>query len=152
MGAFVGMVQNPRTEYRELIGGAFTQVNWSRHSVLIALGYANATEAEYLQTYITPSLAFGRLSISGTIEWYEPLEAAGTRQLDLNPLVLMARVHRQVGLGASYTQGMAQGDGARHRAGPAVEYYAPWGSLRLEVLRRFTDETTEVRTGVVAGF
>lgn len=152
VGGFVGIVQNPRTEYRELIAGAFTQANWSRHSVLVAVGYADATESEYVQTYITPSLGFGAISLSGTIEWYEPLESSGTRQLDINPLLLVARVHSRVGLGAAYTQGMAQGDGARHRAGPVVEFSALWGSVRLEVLRRFTDETTEVRTAVFAGF
>src|SRR5213080_2572964 len=40
VGGFVGMVQNRKTQYRELIAGIYTQVNWDRQSVLVALGYA----------------------------------------------------------------------------------------------------------------
>jgi len=40
VGGFVGVVQNPQTQYRELIAGIHTQVNWDRQSVLVALGYA----------------------------------------------------------------------------------------------------------------
>ena len=42
VGGFVGMVQNRKTQYRELIAGMYTQVNWDRQSVLVALGYADA--------------------------------------------------------------------------------------------------------------
>src|SRR5262245_32993701 len=63
-GAFVAMVQNPETQYRELIGGAFTQLNWSGQSVLLALAYADATDGHYAQTYVVPSFFFGRVSLS----------------------------------------------------------------------------------------
>ena len=45
VGAFVGMVQNPKTPYRELIAGTYTQLTAGRQSVLVALGYAAETKA-----------------------------------------------------------------------------------------------------------
>src|SRR5437016_1512821 len=66
VGGFVGMVQNPETQYHELIAGSFTQINWSDQSVLVAVAYADASESQYLQTYVVPSFATGRLELSGT--------------------------------------------------------------------------------------
>jgi hypothetical protein len=79
------MIRNPRTSYRELVGGAFTQVAWRRQSVLVAVGYADATESGYVQTYTASTLTRARLTFSATAEGYE---SPGTRQLDVNPASL----------------------------------------------------------------
>lgn len=152
IGAFVGMVQNPETPYRELIAGTYTRVTWDRQSVLVALGYADATESEYLQTYVMPSLSRGPLTFSGTIEWYEPIDRSGTRQLDLNPISLVVRVNKRFGLGAVYTLGLAKGDPAQQRAGATLELTVPWGTVRVEFLDRSIGESTEIRTVIVAAF
>ena len=152
VGGFVGMVQNRKTQYRELIAGIYTQVNWDRQSVLVALGYADATESEYLQTYVIPSLSRGRLTLSGTIEWYEPIERSGTRQLDVNPVSLGVRLSKGFGLGAVYTLGLAKGSPARRRAGPMLQLTASWGTLKVELLDRSFGESTEIRTAILAAF
>src|SRR5437016_14594508 len=61
VGGFVGMVQTRQTQYREFIAGLYTQVNWNRQNLLLALGYADATPSPYLQTYLVPSLSLRRL-------------------------------------------------------------------------------------------
>ena len=127
VGGFVGMVQNRKTQYRELIAGMYTQVNWDRQSVLVALGFADAAESDYLQTYFVPSLFKGPLMFSGTIEWYQPFERSGTRQLDVNPVSLGVRLSKGFGLGAVYPLGLAKGSPAKRRAGPMLLLTAPGG-------------------------
>jgi len=87
----------------------------------------DATESEYLQTYVTPSLSRGPLTFSGTIEWYEPIERSGTRQLDVNPVSLGVRLSKGFGLGAVYPLGLAKGSPAKRRAGPMLLLTAPGG-------------------------
>ena len=152
MGAFVGMVQNPNSPYRELIIGTYTRVTWDRQSVLMALGFADATESDYLQTYFVPSLSKGALMLAGTIEWYQPLERSGTRQLDVNPISLVLRVSKRFGLGAAYTLGLAKGGPPRQRGGLKVELTPPWGEIGVELLRRSSGASTELRTAVSAAF
>lgn len=151
-GGFVAMVQNPTTQYRELIAGGYTQVNWGGQSVLVAVAYADASDGRYVQTYLNPALSGGPLSFSATVEWYEPLEPAATRQLSVNPASLLARVARRFGVGVAYTLDLAPGSAAQRRVGAAAEWTAKWGTLRLEVLDRTVGESTEARVGVVAAF
>jgi hypothetical protein len=152
VGGFVAMVQNPKTSYRELIAGGFTRVEWGRQSVLVALAYADVTASQYMQTYVQPAFANGRLTFSATLEWYEPLEEAGTRQLDVNPASLMARVSGKLSLGAAYTVGLEERQRARSRAGPAMELGFSWGTLRVELLDRLSGGPTELRPSIFAAF
>jgi len=151
-GGFVGMVQNPETQYRELVAGAYTQLNWSGQSLLVALGYADASESQYLQTYITPSFAAGDFELSGTLEWYIPLGRAGVRQFDMNPVSLEARLSDHVRAGAAYTLSLAHDEAAHHRIGPVLEWAAQRDKLRLELLHRTVGETVEVRAIILAAF
>jgi hypothetical protein len=146
------MVQNPETQYRELIAGTFTQGVWGPQALLVAAAYADASDARYVQTYLNPTLWWRRVQVSSTIEWYAPLERAGTPQLDVNPLTVLVPVHGRIALGPVVTLSFAEGARARHRAGAAVEWTAGWGSLRLELLDRTVGDAAELRTGVVAGF
>ena len=152
VGGFVAMVQNPQTQYRELIAGAFTQLNWSAQSVLVAVAYADASESQYLQVYVTPSIVSSRLAVSGTLEWYEPLGRGGTRQFDVNPISPRVRVSDHFWAGASYTMGLADHEIARHRIGPVFEWVTRRDRLRLELLDRTFDHTVEVRVAILAGF
>ena len=152
IGGFVAMVQNPETQYRELIAGAFTQLNWSAQSVLVAVSYADASESQYLQVYVTPSIVSGWLAPSGTLEWYEPLGRGGTRQFDVNPVSLRLHVSDHLWTGAAYTVALADHETARHRFGPVLEWATRRDKLRVELLDRTFDHTVEVRVAILAGF
>ncbi len=151
-GVVVAMVQNPVSLYRELIVGTFTQVSWGRQNVLTAVAYADASDSRYMQTYLNPTLKAGPLAFDATIEWYEPLEAAGIRQLSVNPATLLVRVERRLAVGVASTLDVARGTTPPRRLGPAAEWTARWGTFRVELFHRTTGKSTEVRTGVVAGF
>jgi hypothetical protein len=152
LGAVVAMVQNPVSLYRELIAGTYTQVSWGKQNVLVATAYADATDGRYLQTYLNPTLTAGRLKFDATIEWYEPLERSGTRQLSVNPATLLVRVERRVAVGVASTLDVARESTPPRRVGPVAEWSVKWGTLRVEVLHRTTGQTTEVRAAVTAGF
>jgi hypothetical protein len=151
-GMFFGIVQNPRSGYRELIAGGMTHVAWPRHSLTLGLAAADASDGNYAQVYVVPDLSRGALSFDGTLEWYEPLGRAGTRQLELNPLGLFRRLGPRLSAGASYAGSFAAGSGPRHRGGPALRLAIPHGSLEVEYLAGLKRSADELRTAVRAGF
>jgi len=147
-----GAVVNPRTGYRELIGGGVSRAMWGRQSITVAFAAAEATESRYLQGYLLPAFALGRVSISGTLELYEPLESGGTRQFDVNPGTVLLRVTDRVALGGCYALGLTSGAGPRHRAGPVLQLAIPRGALTLELLRGVARAKSEVRMSIEAAF
>lgn len=149
VGAVIALVENPRTKYRELIAGAYTQLGGGDRSMIVAIAYADATGGRYVQTYLNPSIAFGRLGLSTTAEWYAPVDHSGIEQLSFNPVSVEWRLFRRLQLGATATLDVAPHTAPAHRVGPVAEWTTGWGTLRLEVLDRMTGPT-EVRIGVVA--
>jgi len=152
VGFVLGVVGNPRTGYNELIGGAVSRIAWGPQSVTMALALAEAPDSAYLQTYLVPSLSIASLSLSASIEWYEPLQDSGVRQLDLNPLTVLVHLGPRVYLGGVYALGLAGGGAPHHRAGPALQYAFAHGSLRVELVRSLRRSSTEVRVVINAGF
>ena len=151
-GVFFAMVENPRTGYREVIGGAMSRLARGGQSLTVGLAAADASDSDYLQLYLVPSLSHGAWSLEGTLETYEPLQSAGIRQLELNPLTLLRRVGRRAGVGASYVLSLAPGAAARHRGGPALRVEVPRGALQLELLAGLQNAKDELRIGFQASF
>jgi hypothetical protein len=152
LGGFVGLVENPRTGYRELLGGVVTRAGYRDQAVTLGLAYADATESRYLQTYVVPSLQVAGASIGGTLELYVPLDEAGTHQLDVNPIAVMLHPVSWLGVGGAYAAGVAEGDRPHHRAGPTVEIGVPRGSIKGEFLRNFALGYYEARISFEAAF
>jgi len=152
-GAFaVGMVVNPRTGYRELLIGAVTRAVLGRQSVAVAVAIADASESPYLQGYLMPSLAVGGVSISGTVELYQPLGAGGTRQFDLSPVRAVLPVCEGLQIGGVYTLGLAQGQAPSQRAGPVVQVGIPRGVIIAELRRNLVRARPELRVTVETAF
>jgi hypothetical protein len=152
VGGFVGLVVNPRSGYREMLGGVVSRVGYRDQAVTLGLAYADATESKYLQAYVVPSLLVAGASVSGTIELYVPLEEAGTHQLDVNPIAVILHPASWFGVGGAYASGMAEGDRPRHRAGPTVEIGISRGSIKAEFLRNLTLGYYEGRISFEAAF
>lgn len=148
----MGLVENPRTGYRELLGGVVTRAGYRDQAVTLGLAYADATESRYLQTYVVPSLQVAGASIGGTLELYVPLDEAGTHQLDVNPIAVMLHPVSWLGVGGAYAAGVAEGDRPHHRAGPTVEIGVPRGSIKGEFLRNFPLGYYEARISFEAAF
>lgn len=151
-GLVIGLVDNPRSTYRELIAGGFTRVARGNQGATMAVTYASASDAPYIQVYVNPSLSYGRLSLSGSAEQYLPLDGDGTRELDFNPVTLLLRLHRLISVGAAYTVAMPHGSETKQRLGPAVELTIPHGTLAVEVLRNLNRGVAEVRVALTTAF
>lgn len=151
-GVVVGAVDNPRSGYRELIGGVVSRLVWGAQALTVAVASADAPEGMYLQTYLVPSLRLGSISAGGTIEWYQPVEQGAVLQLDVNPIGVTAAVTKRLGIGGLYTIALARGAGPSQRAGGVVQVAIPRGSVRLEILRNVVRSHAELRFGLEAGF
>ena len=152
VGFLVATVHNPRSGYSEIIGGLVTRLAAGKQGMHVALAVADASDGKYLQTYFVPSLALFGLSASSTIEWYEPLESSGVRQLDVNPVTVLARLDERIEVGAAYTLGLTEGDHHRERAGPVIQLTIPRGTLYAEFLRNVSNSKAETRIGFQASF
>ncbi len=150
LGAFVGMSQNPTSQYRELAAGIFTQVSWSSQNVWVGVAYGDASESQYVLTYVAPSFSRGRLALSGTLKWYNPLGRSGIRQLHLNPASFEVRLTKHLLAGGVYILALEESVPPGHRVGSVVEWALPKASFRLEVLQRTSDRLVEVRCVVLA--
>ncbi|HXB56263.1 MAG TPA: Sapep family Mn(2+)-dependent dipeptidase [Vicinamibacteria bacterium] len=151
-GAFAGLVRNPRNGYHEWIGGALTGIVWREQAVSIALALADASDGRYGQLYFVPSLRTGSLSLSGTVELYEPLGGSGVRQLYLDPVRLLRRMGPRWDLGVAYSLGVSAGAAPQHRIGPALQVACGGGSLRVELLHDFRRSSNDVRATYQASF
>jgi hypothetical protein len=138
-------VHNPRNGYYEWIAGAVTRLAWREQGVNLALAFADAQDGRYAQLYVVPGLRAGSVSLSGTLELYQPLGTSGVRQLYLDPLTVLRRMGPRWEAGASYIFGASAGDAPDHRAGPAVQIAIGGGSLRLELLHDFRRSSTDAR-------
>lgn len=151
-GVLLAAVHNPRSGYSEIVGGLVTRVAAGRQATHVAVAVADASDGRYVQTYLVPSLSLPGFNLSGTLEWYEPLDARGVRQLDVNPVTLLVPLHRRIGLGVAYTLALAEGDENRQRAGPVLQVVIPSGTLYAEILRSVHNSKDEIRVGLQAAF
>jgi hypothetical protein len=147
-----GMVNNPRSGYHELIGGLVTRISSGKQGINVAVAAADASDGRYLQTYLVPSLTLARLSLSSTIEWYEPLGQSGVRQLDVNPISALIALDRRIGIGGAYTASLAEDSRSRQRIGPALRVAILGVYLSGEILRNLRRSAPEVRLGMQASF
>jgi hypothetical protein len=143
---FAGMVQNPRTEYRETAAGLGLNVRLGNGaSAVVATAVASARDSWYAQLYLLPDWTAGRLSMNGMLELYEPLERAGARQLDLNPWSVFWRLRDRLQVGAAYLLYTQVGGAPTQEAGPTVRVAVPHGNLTAEYFGRIGQRLTEVR-------
>jgi hypothetical protein len=116
-----GMVQNPRTEYREVVGGVGRAMGGGRTMATLALAGAHASDGWYAQLYLLPAISWGDLSVSGVAVFYEPMESRGARQFYLNPLTLSFPVGRHVLVGIANMLAIQEGAETINTLGPMLQ-------------------------------
>jgi hypothetical protein len=147
--AVVGMIQNPRTQYREAIVGVGAQLLTSPAvDVLGTVALANTSDGWFTQLYVLPSWQAGPVAASATLEAYLPLGRSGARELDVAPATALVALSRTFGVGGTWVLSAPAGARARSALGPAVRVAIPRGTVRLDLLRGFGGGTSEVRVTV----
>jgi hypothetical protein len=151
MFAMVGMVNNPRSGYDEVLAGLgarFDLGRWTSHAV--ALAASRATESWYGQLYYLPSVTIGRTTAEATFQYYLPAESSGDTQFGINPVSVLFDVGHRISLGGSYQLALQSGDGPRQAAGPAIRLAIPAGALTVDLLRGVRAFNDEVRVSFKA--
>jgi len=147
--AIVAIIQNPRTQYREEILAVGEPLLSSATGDLTGvIAAASTSDGWFTQAYLLPSWRSGRVSVTGTFEYYEPLQRAGVRELDVAPATAMVALSARLGIGASWVASLPAGRAASHAAGPALRVLIPRGTLTLDVLRGLANAPSELRLTV----
>ena len=141
-----GMIQNPRSGYHEIDGAIGRVVNIGSHfSNVVAVGVVSASDSWYAPLYWLPSYTAGRLHVNGSLEFYQPLQHQGTRQLDVNPLTVMLRAVGPLQVGGAYLLYTQVASIPTHEWGPAARLPIPNGTVQLEWLLRPRSGATDLR-------
>lgn len=149
----VGMVNNPRSGYTEIIGGVGTRFALGAASThAIALTASRATESWYSQLYYLPTITLGRLKAEATFQLYMPGGPEGVKQIAINPVSLLVPVARAVSVGASYQLAAQERDGPSDGAGPSVHLAVPRGTLSVDLMKGLRAFRDEVRVSFRAFF
>jgi hypothetical protein len=147
--AVVGMIQNPRTQYREaIIGAGVPLLDAGGVDVLGTVAAANTSDGWFTQLYLLPSLRAGPVSVAATLEYYVPLDRAGVGELDVTPATAIVALSRTVGVGVVGVLSAPAGAPAHGSAGPALQLAIPRGVLRLDLLHGLGGGASELRVTV----
>jgi hypothetical protein len=142
----LAVIENPKSDYREALLGVAKGITLAPHqSVTVALAAAEASDSRYGQIYIVPSLSAGRLALSGTVEFYLPLQKRGAFQYYLNPLSLHFALNSWVQVGTTYVLTGQVGTETGHALGPSIKVAVPHGALTLDWLRGLRAYPSETR-------
>jgi hypothetical protein len=140
------VIENPRTEYREaLVGLARPLTLAPGQSVTLAVAMADASDAQYAQLYVVPSLSLGPLAVSGTAEIYAPLVRRGAFQYYLNPLTMHVAAGRGLQFGTAYVWGGEDKERSSQALGPSLKTAVPHGAITLDWLFGLVAYRSEVR-------
>jgi hypothetical protein len=141
-----GMIQNPRSGYHEIDGAVGRVVSVGSHfSGVLAVGVTSASDSWYAPVYFLPTVTFGRVTLNGSLEYYQPLQHVGARQFDLTPLTLMARTVFYFEVGGAYLLYTQVASVPTWEAGPAARMAIPNGTLQLEWMLRPRSGATDLR-------
>lgn len=140
-----GMIQNPRSGYHEIDAAVERVVNVGRFSSVFGVGIVSATDSWYAPLYWLPSYTAGRFSLNGSLEYYEPLQHQGARQLDVSPFTAMIRTVGPLQFGGAYLLYAHVASVPTWELGPAAKIPVPNGALQLEWLLRTRSGASDLR-------
>lgn len=149
---FAGLVQNPRTEYRESLLGFGRRLKQPLGTLTIGLAGADARDSRYAQVYVLPSLTAARVSLDISLAVYLPLESRGAVQYYLNPLSLLGRLSKRVQVGVTYLYFGQVDTPTGHGIGPAFRMGIPNGTITLDLVRQLKNVHQETRITLQTAF
>ena len=149
----VGMLHNPRSSYREIMGAVGRRVAAANgNGVMIAPAIAYTNTGWYSQLYFVPDVRVGRLTVSGTLQLAQPLSERGSQAAYISPGNALFNVGGGISVGAAYYAGLERGSLPSHGAGPAIQRAVPHGSITLELVKGIAAASDEVRLTLRSSF
>ncbi|MFN8580881.1 MAG: hypothetical protein U0163_07905 [Gemmatimonadaceae bacterium] len=149
---FVGLVQNPRNNYREALLGAGRTWSGGGRSILVGTAAAYASDGWYLQLYLLPTLRITRAEVSGTLEVYQPLEHAQAHQFYTTPLNAFYLLSSRAAVGVTYLISAQARRRTTQTLGPSIRVNIPSGSIRVDWQQRLAIAPSELRVTLTTAF
>lgn len=142
----IGVLADWRNAYREFTAGAGLNLYAkSGDGATVMAAVADASDSWYLEVWVFPAVATGRLSLTGFGGLYVPAEQAGVWQYYFDPAAIFWRVGGSIAIGSSYSGYKVEGLPPRHGVGPAMQILIPHGTAMVEILRQLKNFRHEMR-------
>jgi hypothetical protein len=149
----VGMLQDHRSSYREALAGVGISITYANgDGVTFLAAAADASDGWHAQLYALPTLTVSRLSVSGTVELYAPLERRASWQLYITPGTALVSVSSKVAVGASYLLSAQQGAKTGHALGPVGQIRVPHATITAALMRNVRHARDELRVYLYTAF
>ncbi len=150
--AFAGMLSNPRSEYREILGGIGRPISLGGSSLTLATAMAWTNTGWYSELYLLPNVRVGALTVSATVEGVQPFSSAGTRGVYLSPGNALVALGKGFSTGFGVYASAEQGNSSTLGIGPAFQRAVPKGSVTLELIKGVRAAADELRLTVRSSF
>ena len=144
--AMAGVVNNPRTGYSELVGGAgavFKTGADAEHWVAFAT--AGAGSRSFAQIYWLPKVRTGSVTSRATVKWKIPYDGSEPQKLSVSPLSMTVPLGDRVAGGVAMDVAAAEGARPAIGSGPELRLRLPGAVLGLDALGNVTGKVSGVR-------
>ena len=141
---FAGVLQNPRTAYREALVGIGRRVEGSGAELITGMAIANTSAGDYAQFYLLPTARLGPVVATATLTMQAALVRGGTRDLTVYPATVHVPLRDRVSLGTTGIFSATLGQSARYGIGPSALIDVPGGVLGMHWLRGFVGQPSEL--------
>jgi hypothetical protein len=144
--AMAGVVNNPRTGYAELAGGAgvvFRTGADAEH--WLAFTTAGAGSRSFAQIYWLPKVRTGAVTSRATVKWRISYGGIEPQKLSVSPLSMTVPLRGRWAGGVAMEVAATEGTRAEIAAGPELRLKLPGAALGVNALRDVTGRGSGVR-------
>jgi hypothetical protein len=141
-----GVVNNPRTGYSELVGGAgavFKTGADAEHWVAFATAGAGARS--FAQIYWLPKVRTRSVTARATVKWKIPYDGSEPQKLSVSPLSMTVPFGGRLAGGVAVAVGGGEGARTTIGAGPELRLKLPGAALGLDAVGDVTGKVSGVR-------
>jgi hypothetical protein len=151
--AMAGVVNNPRTGYAELAGGAgvvFTTGTDAEHWVAFATAGKGALSSA--QVYWLPKVRTGAVTSRATVKWKIPYHGSQPQKLTVSPLSMTVPFFGSLAGGVATEVAAAERTRTTIGAGPELRLKLPGAALVLDALGSVTGKASGLRLSFASAF
>lgn len=140
---FGGVLQNPRSAYREALIGVGRALGGGGAGVTVGVAVATTSAGDYAQLYLLPSATAGPVSLDATVTAQAAFRG-GPAEVYLSPATATAPIGSLLRAGATWAMSATIGGTSEHAIGPTVSAAIPGGVVGVHLLRGVGDRPNEV--------
>lgn len=140
---FVGVLQNPRSAYRQAMAGVGRAVHLGRVHLLTGMAAATTSDGDFAQVYLLPNVTVGPVELDVTIGGQQQL-GGSARHLFVAPADVLVALRPGLALGGTWVMDASNGARTSHGAGPTAAVRIRGGRLLVHWLWGLRDRPDEL--------